>query len=193
MDPKIQAEFEEYCSERRVQLAMELRNLGALLERCESPLEQRFLVGALRKFQARAYIGTSPGPGDWKGPSLWGSFHDPDLERFAVRIWPQKMIRSLEKNYRADFVFRVICWEMEAGGYEEYCRIVVEVDGHDFHEKTKQQAQRDKARDRHIIAAGFPVLRFTGSEVYRNAEGVVEEIYQLLYKRAREVAETRGS
>jgi len=46
--------------------------------------------------------------------------------------------------------------------------VVIEVDGHDFHERTKEQAQRDKARDRELQDRGFRVFRFTGSEVWRD-------------------------
>lgn len=44
--------------------------------------------------------------------------------------------------------------------------IVIECDGHEFHEKTKEQAGRDKRRDRDIQEFGYPVFRFTGSEIY---------------------------
>lgn len=45
----------------------------------------------------------------------------------------------------------------------------VEVDGHEWHEKTKEQARRDKKRQRDLLAAGVPIIRFTGSEVFCNA------------------------
>lgn len=48
-------------------------------------------------------------------------------------------------------------------------RIAIELDGQDFHERTKEQATRDKQRDRDLQAAGWRVLRFAGSEVYANA------------------------
>lgn len=59
-------------------------------------------------------------------------------------------------NYRAD----IVLWGKHS--------IVVEVDGHDFHERTKEQAQRDKTRDRLFQQLGFKVLRYTGSEVWRD-------------------------
>lgn len=49
-----------------------------------------------------------------------------------------------------------------------HCAVAIECDGHDFHEKTKKQASRDKARDRAITAAGYSVMRFTGSEIWRD-------------------------
>jgi hypothetical protein len=48
-------------------------------------------------------------------------------------------------------------------------KLAVECDGHDFHERTKEQARRDRERDRALQDAGFVVYRFTGSELYRNA------------------------
>lgn len=45
-------------------------------------------------------------------------------------------------------------------------RLAIECDGHEFHEKTKEQAAHDKARDRALVAAGWPVMRFTGSEIH---------------------------
>lgn len=55
--------------------------------------------------------------------------------------------------------------------------LVVEVDGHDFHERTKEQAQRDKARDRFLVAHKYRVLRFTGSEVYRRPFACAWEVF----------------
>lgn len=46
--------------------------------------------------------------------------------------------------------------------------LCVELDGHDFHERTKEQAKRDKSRDRELQASGWVVLRFTGSEVFND-------------------------
>jgi very-short-patch-repair endonuclease len=57
--------------------------------------------------------------------------------------------------------------------------VVVELDGHDFHEKTKEQAAKDKKRERAIVATGVRVLRFTGSEVWRDPYKCVEEAVEL--------------
>lgn len=42
---------------------------------------------------------------------------------------------------------------------------VVECDGHDWHERTKQQAAHDRRRDRVCQRLGYRVFRFTGSEI----------------------------
>lgn len=47
-------------------------------------------------------------------------------------------------------------------------KLAVELDGHDFHEKTKEQASKDKRKDRALVLAGYTVVRFTGSDVWNN-------------------------
>lgn len=44
--------------------------------------------------------------------------------------------------------------------------VIIECDGHEFHERTKEQAKRDRSRDREIQRRGAVVLRFTGSEIF---------------------------
>jgi hypothetical protein len=52
----------------------------------------------------------------------------------------------------------------------------IEIDGHEWHEKTKEQARRDKERERFLVAQGWKILRFTGSEVFNHANKCVEEV-----------------
>lgn len=67
--------------------------------------------------------------------------------------------------YRVDFLV------LHNGG-----GIVVECDGHEFHEKTKEQAAKDKARDRALQEFGFKVYHFTGSEIWRDAVKCAREV-----------------
>lgn len=46
--------------------------------------------------------------------------------------------------------------------------LVIECDGHDYHERTKEQAARDRKRDRTLTSLGYCVIRFTGSEIWRD-------------------------
>lgn len=59
-------------------------------------------------------------------------------------------------------------------------KIIIECDGHDFHEKTKEQAQHDKERDRFLTSKGYIILRYTGSEIYNNFCGIESELSKLL-------------
>lgn len=61
------------------------------------------------------------------------------------------------RNYRVDFALK----------YDGRL-VFIECDGHDYHERTKEQAARDRSRDREMILAGITVLRFTGTEIYND-------------------------
>ena len=79
-------------------------------------------------------------------------------------------------KYRADFLFSL----KDEKGVSQ--RLVIEIDGHDFHERTKQQAAHDKARDRYMTGESYHVMRFTGSEVYANPFKCVNEVSDRLYQ-----------
>ncbi|WOD41196.1 endonuclease domain-containing protein [Nodosilinea sp. E11] len=58
-------------------------------------------------------------------------------------------------------------------------KFVIEIDGHDYH-KTKEQRTRDCLRQRKLNLYGYYVIRFTGTEVYRNVGSCVRETLDLL-------------
>ena len=60
--------------------------------------------------------------------------------------------------------------------------IIVECDGHDFHERTKAQAEKDRKRDRRMQAHGTKVFRFTGSEIHRDAFRCAGEVWTELLR-----------
>lgn len=60
--------------------------------------------------------------------------------------------------------------------------IAIECDGHEFHEKTKEQAQKDKSKDRFLSSKGLAVFRFTGSEITKNPDKCADEIDSMLDK-----------
>jgi hypothetical protein len=55
-------------------------------------------------------------------------------------------------------------------------RVGIEIDSHQWHEKTPRQAEYGKKRDRFLSAAGWKILHFTGTETYRDPDKVVEEV-----------------
>lgn len=58
--------------------------------------------------------------------------------------------------------------------------LAVEVDGHEWHERTKDQAERDKARERRIVSSGWAIARFAGSEVWRAPARCAREVKEML-------------
>ena len=57
---------------------------------------------------------------------------------------------------------------------------VIEIDGYEWHEKTKEQVKADKEKDRTYLKNCFIPIRFTGSEVYHNAKRCVDEVFEIL-------------
>jgi very-short-patch-repair endonuclease len=94
----------------------------------------------------------------------------PETGKMHVLVTPQFVWNS----YRIDFCFRY------RGAPHKL--IFVECDGHDFHERTKEQAEHDRSKDRAIQAAGIPVLRFTGREIWRDPSAVAAEIFDFMTK-----------
>lgn len=70
-----------------------------------------------------------------------------------------------------------------AFGKRESCRpIAIECDGHDFHERTKEQAEHDKERDRVLQVSGWVVARFTGSEIFRDPAEAAGKVEAMLHR-----------
>lgn len=78
-------------------------------------------------------------------------------------------------DFRIDLALRVPSYRFKW--------LFIECDGHDFHERTKEQAARDRQKDREIQASGFPVLRFTGSEIHRDLASCADQVFQFLEDR----------
>lgn len=92
----------------------------------------------------------------------------------ATALWIQPEIVAEGRRYRLDIGLEVI---------QGNCRalVAIECDGHDFHEKTKKQAQHDKRRDRDLQILGWSVARFTGSEIVRDPRAASRSSYRLAH------------
>lgn len=134
-----------------------------LKDMCESPIEEILLAGLYGRDMA-------------VNVELFWFSESPDLstpnEFEGIFAYPQAKFGA----FRTDFLFR------DSRPMTTNKIVVVECDGHDFHEKTKDQAKRDKARDRWMVAQGAIVLRFTGSEIFNDPEKCVSEIMDVLDK-----------
>lgn len=55
-------------------------------------------------------------------------------------------------------------------------KLCVYTDGHSYHERTEEQATRDRNIDRKLQELGFQVLRYTGKEVNENIGKILTDI-----------------
>lgn len=86
------------------------------------------------------------------------------LSQPSLIVRPQAQL----EGWRVDFLVHAFDFA-RAGGAAKWKPLIVECDGHDFHERTKEQAAKDRSRDRAFQLLDYSVLRFTGSEIYKDA------------------------
>lgn len=151
-------------------------------DECESPIERAMMLALMTvaardevsiRLEARGYTFDIPFS---HGRSA------------LVTILPQVPIGE----YRVDFLIerteRVPDHDnlVETGGMmipdkkDVTAKLVVECDGHDFHERTKEQARRDKSRDRALVSCGFEVFHYTGSEIWADVFKCAEQVFKHL-------------
>jgi very-short-patch-repair endonuclease len=103
------------------------------------------------------------------------------IEHIGVRLEPQVKVG----NYRIDFVIRPI-EHFDNGKFsselvDAFSKVLpsyaIEIDGFPYHDKTPEQAERDKRRDRFIQSQGYTVLRFAAREVLREPRLCVGEVH----------------
>ena len=98
------------------------------------------------------------------------------LEQLMPRDFGRSAVVLLQEQYgpwRVDFAVIV----RDTSGYRNLGRtIIVECDGHDWHERTPDQASRDKSRDRYFAENGMAVMRFTGREIWADAIACARQI-----------------
>lgn len=127
----------------------ELIETQELLDYCESPIEELFYI-------AFAIFRTS--------------------QTIFCDIDPQHEVECGEKDYRADFCISFSeCWGSQRFKPINDIMLLIECDGHEFHEKTKEQVAHDNERDLALKTAGYDVLHFSGSQIYKDPMGCVEK------------------
>ena len=158
---------------------------------CESPIERALLAALVLEVAAGAFKCALWSPGLIRERRCFVRLPEFTWSRSArkacdgwldgpvqlrVLLYPQLKLGP----YRAD-IFAV--FEDCVGGVTQLRRtMAIECDGHDYHERTKQQASADKARDRYMQAHGHLVFRFSGADIWRDPIGCAREALGTLTK-----------
>lgn len=139
------------------------------IEQCESPIEQLFFVAITTLEEIACHIGYV------------------DIDRYK---WAEAGMVISEQckidKYRVDFLIRYTQGELIDSqnkiAYPENKSktIIVELDGHAFHERNEKERRYEKKRDRFLASKGYHVFHFTGSEVVRDPFGVAAECLAFL-------------
>lgn len=127
-----------------------------------SPVEQMFYI----EWYARHYV----------------SLYRDNLKFYLEPQFKDKSTGKYTIDFRVDllgYLMNTDCglrFSDEAKFTIDQPRLGIEVDGHIWHEKTKEQVQNDKERERFLISNEWKLLRFTGSEVFRDPTKCLEEV-----------------
>lgn len=129
----------------------------------ESPIEDLFWIACHAMCKAN-YLDINPEP-------IFTKNCEPELVS-GIYIKPQAKIGT----YKVDFLIS----QHGIGPDDVLKPIVVELDGHDFHDKDKRQRSYEKARDRYLIKQGYKVFHYTGSDVVADPFKVAFECLSML-------------
>lgn len=97
--------------------------------------------------------------------------------RFALQLRPQAWLETAGARYRLDFVLEPMDDWLRGALQSEHLelKVGIELDGHDYHEKTRAQVTARNQRDRDLAAAKWTILHFSGAELHRNPMAAVIE------------------
>lgn len=139
-----------------------LQEYDTEFKKVQSPFEGIYLVSLLKKNFTDPIIG-------WL------------FERYGYQfnIESQYEVNYHDTKYYPDFCLSIVDTNREKTIYQ----IFVEIDGHEFHEKTKEQVRHDKLRERHLLEDCDGVVRFSGSEVYDDPDECAYETLELMTKK----------
>lgn len=101
------------------------------------------------------------------------------FSRFALALQPQRWVTTdEERRYRLDFAIEPMDeWLARSLTQADMpLKLGVELDGHDYHERTLDQVTERNQRDRDLSALRWRILHFSGSELHRNPMIVVVEV-----------------
>ena len=143
---------------------------------CESPIEEVMLLALALAGEAESDSGVEM---QVREPSPFDHI-------CHVLVNPQYVVGK----YRVDFRVAAYWTRFDDENLvdEHWCRgeVLVECDGHDFHERTKEQASHDKRKDRDLQAAGFKVFRYTGSDVWNRCMEAATQVVSTAFAAAKE-------
>lgn len=175
---------EPATARRALEIAVQWKHLktgSGMFRRCESPIERLLLMGFMMSAsgcrltwnddQDMALVRLEDVSPE-EDPSFLLSAQDPvsSLEEMDWGDYEGDDERANDPPFaRIDFVLTPY------NGLGPW-KLAIEADGHEFHERTKQQAAADRERDRRLVRCGYTIIRFTGSEIHADPCGCAHEI-----------------
>jgi len=151
----------------------------------QSPIEKAlflaFIIVGREIFTTVTYVrnGVKSGDNDLRGMDIL--YIEPQAQLGEYRV---DFLLTVKETVPDHDNYRTLLDGSEIPGNKELIRkIIVECDGHDYHERTKDQAKKDKSRDRMLQKIGYRVFRYTGSEIWGDVFKCAQEVIEVLEER----------
>lgn len=147
--------------------------IGINIDGCKSPIEQ--ILSLALDYRIESYMNS----GDLK--FVWTD--SGSLDSYYICPTPQlEVFGASGKKYFADFSIEIDNFITDVD-----LKLLVECDGHDFHEKTKAQVSRDNERAMDLRLAGYEILRFSGSQIYSDPFKCADEVCKYVVIKMNEI------
>ena len=162
----MEGKIEKLLEKRSQNIGEEWKEMtGDKMALCESPIEKLFFIEWEYQIKAEPYE-----------EYYW--------------IMPQYKIN----NYRVDFLiyYHYFSKWIKESKYPEHNKnksLIVELDSFLWHGSKPEQFAKEKERERELKKENWNMMRFSGREIYRNAEKCVEEVFEYFSKITREMPE----
>lgn len=105
------------------------------------------------------------------------------LNKENIFLFSQHPIKIDNKKYVVDFYFEE---DPNVNPFNTDKKIIIECDGHQFHQKTKEQVKKDNEREYDLKMAGYEIIRFSGSQIYNEPFKCAEDAYNYIMKSIKE-------
>ncbi len=134
----------------------------------ESPIENAFFTALISQATTDLYVRAFTQRVELVAGKMISLGGEGTVYDFGQHAGPRPQLEIfIQVSVEQFIVDFVIFFISEAGGVRSE-PLVVECDGHEFHERTKEQAQKDRSRDRTLQSVGLTIFRFTGVELFAN-------------------------
>ncbi len=137
-------------------LTLQIRGIHSCINKSESPIEQIFIVALLVVM---------------------------DISRIPLKAYYNYGIEVKAQanfgDYRVDFALNSYVSEIKR-------TVVVELDGHEFHDRTEKQRRYEKERDRYLQSSDDinAVLHYTGKEITDSPFNIAADVLSHLFPEA---------
>ena len=114
-----------------------------------------------------------------------------ELKRAGINFQPQYGLNRLGVNISVEGKsysnpennFKDLLTKVDFYIEKNDIKLCVYTDGHTYHERTEDQAQRDRNIDRTLQEFGFQVLRYTGKDVKEDTLKIINDIKKRVDKK----------